>query len=202
MTITEARTRVRNKLNQTDSTNTLYSDSDFIDHELNAARRFLASVLADQYLVKLRKRTALTVSSGIGAYPTDFLRVAGNAYVALDGTPAKRLDESERWRLRYLDSTNQNLGTPNSANGYYVYWEESDGVHTLPTATTIQYEYIKTPDDLDATDNKELPESVDDLTVDFAFESCMRSTRGDQGLALALAKNRGYKIRDINYVFS
>ena len=177
MTSTESILRVRNLINQTDSTNTLYDDTNFIAHVLNQGRRLFASILPESKLPKLRVSAALVVGSNVGAYPTDFLRPLNDPYVLIDSTVARRVKEGERWRLRFLAS--------NDLTDDEYYYERSDGVVAL-AATAITYEYLKKPTALSASDNVELPAEVDDMVIDFAFHKCMGTTRGDKELAAML----------------
>lgn len=177
MILTVATTRVRHLINQTDNTNTLYDDTNFIANVLNEGRRLFASILPESKLPKLRKSASLTVASNVGAYPSDFLRPLNDPYVLIDSKVGRRVKEGERWRLRYLSS--------NDLLDDEYYYERSDGVVAL-SATSITYEYLKTPDDLSGTDNVELPSFVDDLVVDYAFKRCMGTTRGDKELALMI----------------
>lgn len=202
MTLTEGQTRVRYLLNQTDSSNTLYDNTNLIDHALNSGRRLFASILDEQYLVKLRKRSALTVTSGVGAYPSDYLKSVIDPYVtiAVSGASvvAKFLSPEERWRLRFMaDMDYANAGTTTT-----YYYEDSSGIVLLPTsATGCSYEYIKNPTELSGTDNTELPETVDDVVVEFAFQYCLGTTRGDRELAQIIARERNLKIGALNNVY-
>jgi len=213
MTKTEALLRLRNKLNQTTNTNSIWHDDNFLTHELEAGRKYFATVLDDKYLVKLRKPSSAITLTGspadIAAYPSDFLRMVDNAYVTftsatLTNAPMTRIDESERWRLRFMNTTDQTLSTPQdtTAANNPAYYEEQGGIRVWPTGgTSIIYEYIMIPTALAAGEDVLLGDAVNDMVVDYAFESCMRTTRGDQNLALALARNRGYKVREANNVF-
>lgn len=193
MTKTEAETRVRHLLNQTDSSNTLYDNTNFIDHALNEGRRLFATILDERYLIRLRKSASLTVAAGVGTYPTDFLKIVKDPYVVIDTEVATRIPDNERWRLRFL--SNAESAAPSVANDVYYYYEDSSGVKALPSsAAAITYEYIKTPGDLDANENYELPDSVNDLTVEYAFEKCTGTTRGDKELAVYLANKQKLKI--------
>lgn len=197
MTLTEATTRVRNLLNQTDTANTLWDDDDFITHALNEARRWFATILDESYLIRLRTRAALSVSGGVGTYPTDFLRVVNDPYVTIDTVPASRIPENERWRLKHL--ANQDSIAANVSNESVYYYEDSAGVNLLPSsATACSYEYVAIPDDLSGSENYELPDSINDLTVHYAFEKCLGTTRGSRELALQLAKDRGFKTRELH----
>lgn len=187
MTAAEARTRVRNLLDQTSTTNTQFSESDFIDHALNSGRRYFASILPERLIPALRSSGSLTVAAGVGAYPSDFLRVVQDPYVTIDTVEARRIPEDERWRLRHLED---NTYVASSATEKYFYEYES-GVKLFPsTATACVYEYIMVPPDLDTTDRTELPEDIHDLVVDFAFEKCMGTRRGDMELAAFLLRKR------------
>jgi len=214
MTLAQALLRVRQALNQTSNSNTLWTDANITD-ELEAGRRYFATILDDKYLSKLRKTSsAITLTGGVGAYPTDFLRLIDNGYatftsvVLATAVPMVRLPEDERWRLRFFNTTDQVFATPQDtvAESNPVYWETSGGIRVLPVvaggASSILYEYIFIPTALTTNDDELLGENVNDMVIEYAIEAVMRSTRGDQGLALSLAKNRGYKVREMQSVIS
>lgn len=202
MTLTEAQTRVRHLLNQTDSSNTLYDNTNLINHALNSGRRLFASILDEQYLPKLRKRSTLTVAGGVGAYPSDYLKSVVDPYVSITvsgaAVVAKFLPPEERWRLRFMsDMTYANAGTTTT-----YYYEDSSGVVLFPTsATGCSFEYIKIPDDLGVSENLELPDSVNDMVIEFAFQYCLGTTRGDKELATIIARDRNLKIGALNNVY-
>lgn len=194
MTLSGADTRVRHLINQTDSANTLFDSTNFIANVLNQGRRMFASILPEEMIPKLRKSVALSVVAEVGAYPADFLRTVKDPYITCsDGADTfipVRISEHERWRMKFLEINTTLL------SGYY-YYERSDGVVIISSATTIDaitYEYIKTPADLSGSDNVEMPADIDDLVIDFAFEKCMGTSRGNLELATFLAKNRGLTI--------
>ncbi len=214
MTLAQALLRVRQALNQTSNSNTLWTDANITD-ELEAGRRYFATILDDKYLSKLRKTSsAITLTAGVGAYPTDFLRLIDNGYatftsvVLATAVPMVRLPEDERWRLRFFNTTDQIFATPQDtvAESNPVYCETSAGIKVLPlvsgVASSILYEYIFVPTALTTNDDELLGENVNDMVIEYAIEAVMRSTRGDQGLALSLAKNRGYKVREMQSVIS
>jgi len=181
MTLAQGLSRVRELINQTDNTNTLWSDTQIGDF-LNQGRRLFASILPEEKLPKLKKTASLTVSTFVGSWPTDFLRPLNNPRVTTDsyGTgfvEARKIPEGEKWRLRFLSS--------NDLTDDSYYYERSDGVVTL-TATSINYEYLKIPDDLSSSDSVEMPAGVDDMVIDFAFHKCVGTTRGDKELAVLL----------------
>ena len=151
-----------------------------------------AMILDEKYLVKLRKPGSLTVTSGKGAFPTDYLKSVKDPHVTVDGGDvAKFIPETERWRLRFLAEGAS--AAPSAANDIWYYYEDSTGVNVIPanTATAINYPYIAIPTDLGVSENLELPDAVNDMTVEYAFEKCMGTTRGDKELAVYLAKKRG-----------
>lgn len=193
MTLTNGQTRVRNLLDQTDTANTQYDNTDFIAAALNQGRRMFARILPASVLPELRTTGSLTVTSGKADFPADYLRDQEGVRVQIDAAYANDIT-TEPWRLKYLESND----LTKSANGDTYYWKNEDGVEVLPTAsTTVTYPYVKMPADLDGTDNGDLPDDVEDLTVDFAFEKCMMTKRGDLELAVTLAKNRGFTLRAI-----
>ena len=176
MTLAQGLSRVRELINQTDNTNTLWSDTQIGDF-LNQGRRLFASILPEDKLPKLRKAAALVVTANVGAYPTDFLRILKNGRTLVDSVEGRRVPDNERWRYRFLSS--------NDLTDDEYYYERSDGVVAL-AATAITYEYLKTPVNLSTSDSVEMPAGVDDMVVDFAFHKCVGTTRGDKELAVLL----------------
>lgn len=153
-----------------------------------------ASILPESVLTGLRDTGSLSPSSGVAAYPTDFLRKLSDPGVLVDSVYAREIPAGEKWRLRMLEG-NDNV---KSANGDKYYWETDEGIHCLPTsASAITYPYIKKPVDLSGSDDTSMPPDVDDMVVDYVFEKLMGTRRGDKELAVLLANNRGYLVRAI-----
>lgn len=187
MTTTTLRATVRRRINQTDNTNTNFTDA-MIDELGNQARRMFAAILPERMLTDLVEKATIPISSGIAAYPSDFLRHKKNKRVLIDLVFANRIVESEQWRLRYLES-NDNVKS-SSTNKYYM--ENDNGVVCLPsTDSNLYYVYIKKPADLSGVADTTLPLDVDDMVVDYVFEKLMGTRRGDKELAVILARNRG-----------
>ncbi len=188
MTTTTLRATVRRRLNQTSNSNTQFADT-LIDELGNQARRMFAAILPENMLADLRKTSDLSPSSGLVAHPSDFLRMLKSPRVLIDSVYANKLETEETWRLKFLES-NDNVKS-GSADKYY--WEADDAIHCLPTtATTITYKYIKVPGDLSGVADVDMPPDVDDMVIDFVFEKCMATRRGDKELAVFLARSRGF----------
>ena len=135
MTNTSLRASVRRRINQTDNTNTQFSDA-MIDELGDQARRMFAAILPESILTSLRKTTDLSPAGGLASYPSDFLRNLSDPQVLVDSVHAARINPGEKWRLRRLES---NDNVKSSATEKY-YWETDDGIHCLPTtATTITF---------------------------------------------------------------
>jgi len=185
MTLVEAETRVRHLANQISTTNTLFDNTNFIDHVLNQGRRMFASILPEQKLPKLRKSATLAIASFIGTYPSDFLRPMEMPNVLINvGAGLVKARRIESWRLNITNALLDNI----------YFYERSDGiVETTGTMTACTYEYIKTPAALSGTtaDSTDLPIDVEDLVIDFAFKKCMGTTRGNLELATFLAREQG-----------
>lgn len=191
MTQSEARTRVRQLLDQTDNTDTQFSDS-MIDNLVNQGRRLFARILPNEMLPNLKKTGSLSLTSGYSAFPSDFLRRVPDAEVKVDSVFAKEIEQGERWRLREL--ANNTLTAPGAAQKYY--YLDDAGVNALPTsATTLSLPYIKMPAVLDGTDNTDLTDDVEDFTIDFAFYRCMGTERGDVELATFILQERGISVK-------
>lgn len=194
MTLTGATLRVRHLINQTSSSNTLFDDTNFIANVLNQGRRMFASILPEAQIPKLRKSATWSAAAAANTFshPSDYLKeavdpittitVAGSSY------EARKLPKDELWRVRTIKSNNSY--TSDFLDEYY-YYERSDGISFLNgTITACVRDYIKVPTDLSASDNVELPEDLDDMVVDFAFQKCEGTTRGDKELAVLLMKER------------
>ncbi len=193
MTTTSLRATVRRRLDQTSNTNTQFSDA-MIDELGNQGRRMFAAILPDSILTSLRKTSDLSPTSGLASYPSDFLRNLDDPGILVDGVYAREIRRGEKWRLRLLEG-NDNVKS-GSADKYW--WETDDGIHCLPTtATTITFKYIRKPDDLDASENADMPPDVDDMVVDYVFEKLMGTARGDLELALFLAQSRQRLTRNV-----
>lgn len=186
MTLTEGLTRVRHLINQTDNTDTLFDDTNFIGYALNQGRRMFATILPEGKIPKLRKRGTLTCSANVGPYPSDYLKSVSinNIQVVISGSTydAKLLKPDEMWLLGQVRANS--TYTNDLLTQIYCY-ERDDGVRaeTSSTVTTIYWDYIVKPVDLDGTDRVDLPENYDDLVVDFAFKKCLGTKRGDKELA-------------------
>jgi len=188
MTTTTLRATVRRRLNQTDNTNTQFVDA-MIDELGNQARRMFAAILPPSILPNLRATSGLSVTSGVATYPSDFLRPLNDTVIDVDSVVATRIPTGESWRLRYLEGNDNTK----SANGDKYFYESADSIQVLPTsATTINYKYIRKPDDLDGSANADMPLDVDDMVVDFVFEKLMGTRRGNLDLATYLARSRGF----------
>ena len=194
MTESDGQNRVRRLLNQTDADDSQFSDT-MLSELLNQARHIYADILPQKYMSNLIKTETIAVGgtyAGHADFPSDFLRPIDNPYVTIDSVSAKKIPEEERWRLHELEN-NENTGSGYASTKYYR--ETSKGIEVYPnTATTIDYEYLAKPTDLSAVDNTEFAALVDDMCVDFAFQKCMGTQRGDVQLAVFLAEQQGILI--------
>lgn len=196
MTQAQARTRVRELLDQADTSNTQF-DETTIDYFVNEARRIFAVLLSERHLPKLVAGTdsSLSVTAGYASYPSDFLRPHYGIRATIDSVQATRIGLDQQWRVRYLESND--LVKSGSADKYF--WEEGAGIKVLPSgASGISYPYIKKPADLSGSDNTDLPPDVEDLTIHYAYEKCMGTRRGDIELAIHLAQQRNLTVRNLN----
>jgi len=179
MTSQEAIDRVRQKLDQTDASNSFFSDAEIID-EVNAARRELARLLPKSLFPKLIKSAPLTVTNGTAALPTDYLDIYPTGYTLIDGVQAKAI------LPQLLPNLQRNLNTaPDETNKYYFI--EAGIVYCFPTnSQSVTFQYYGYPTDLkvnDSTDVNDLPEDVNDLAIDLAFANLNNSERGDLNIA-------------------
>lgn len=188
MTNTSLRATVRRRIDQSSSTDTSWSN-DMIDELGDQGRRVFAAILPESILTSLRKTSDLSPTTGLAAYPSDYLRGLDDPGHLVDAVQAVVISRGEKWRLKWIEG-NDNVKS-GSADKYV--WETDDGIHCLPTtATTITFKYLRVPDDLDASANADMPLDVDDMVVDFVFEKLMGTPNGDLELALLLGKSRGY----------
>ncbi len=198
MIITDAEAIVRRRINQTSTTNTLFSTT-MINEMVDQGRRMFAVILPEEMLPNLRvyETTTQDLSSGFVAYRSDFLRPLRSKIVKI-GTaspPTVIATEIEEWRIRFLESNN--LTSSDTVTKYYR--ETGSGVQSYPSSDTkIIYPYLKIPDNLDGSANVELPLDVEDMVIDYAFEKIMGTPHGsDYELAGHLAKTRGYLTKEV-----
>lgn len=186
-TLTGEITKVRLLLDQNSNTDTQYSDT-MIGNLLNQGRRMFARLLPEDMIPNLKTTASLTLTSGYSAFSSNFLRHVADPEVKVDSVVARPIPIGERWRLKFLSGNDLIKG---SSSDKYYYFDDS-GVNVLPTtATAISFPYIKKPTDLSGTSSVELPEDIDDMVVDWAFEKCAGTSRGDMELAVYLARQRG-----------
>lgn len=195
MTSTGGETAVRYLINQTNASDSLFS-TNFIQNLLNQGRRMFAVILPSKIIPNLigGESTAITITSGVVPYPSDFLRPLKDKVVKIGATTANIIAQQilpgDEWRLKFLEIND--LTKSGSASKYYR--ETGRGIEAYPTTDTkMIYPYIKKPTILSGVDNAELPLDVDDMVIDFAFEKLMGTPHGsDYELAKFLAINRGY----------
>lgn len=193
MTQTESRTRVRNLLDQTDSTDTQFSDTNLIDYAVSEGRRLFARILPQEMLPNLKTISNLTLANGYAAYPSDFLRIVKDGEHLVDSIQAREIPVSERWRLKFISDNNLVKGGTTDK-----YWfSHRAGVNVYPKdAKTFTIQYIKVPGVLAAGDNTDLTDDVEDLTISFAFYRCMNTQRGDRDIANQVMKEHGIFIKE------
>jgi hypothetical protein len=187
-------TKVRNLLDETSSSNTRFHETNFIPFALNDGRRAFARILPQEMLPGLVTTQDLTLASGYVAFHATFFRHYIGGRQLVDGVIAHEIPPEERWRLRFLSSNDLVKG---DAEDKYYFFEKS-GVLVYPTtAITFTHQFIKTPTDLGVSDNLELPDDVDNYVVEYAFERCMGTQRGDTELASYIAKKRGIYLKEL-----
>jgi hypothetical protein len=188
-------TKVRHLLDQTDNTDTQFDDTNFIAVALNAGRRALARILPQEMIPGLKTIDNLSLANGFSGFSSNFFRHVIDGEQLIDSVQAREIPPGERWRLKFLSNNDLVKG---GANDKYYFWHRT-GVQCYPTdAVTFTIQYIKKPTDLAAGDNVELPEDISDMAVEYAFERCMGSQRGDTELALYIAKKRGIYLKEVN----
>ena len=193
MILANAQVEVRQLLNQNDTSDTQFSQT-MLQRLLDEGRRRFASILPEELIPKLRKSASLTVTAGIGTYPTDFFKPLLDPYVTVQGIVAKRIPFHEDWRLRFLEF---NVLTASSTTTKY-YREINNGIALYPTSSTAcVYEYIAKPTALTTTDIIDLPAFIDDLVVKYVFRKCMGTPVGDIELANLLLKEEQLEIKNI-----
>lgn len=190
MTQAQARDRVRDLLDQTNTADTQF-DQDMVDDLVSQGRRLFARLLPTQMFPSLKTGASLTVTAGIAPFPADFLRFVFGARILVDSVDARFIPEDEMWRIKYLE---QNDLVKSGALDKYFYLR-TNGVGVLPSdASAVTFEYLKTPGVLSGTDNTDLPKDVEDLSIMYAFEKMMNTQRGDVELGVALARDRGFTV--------
>lgn len=193
-TLTGETTKVRHLLDQTSSSDTQFDDTNFIAVALNAGRRAFARILPQEMMPGLKTIGTITLTSGYGAFPSDFLRHVEDGQQLVDSVIAREIKPGERWRLKFLSSNDLIKGS--STDKYW--FSHRSGVNVYPTtASAMTFQYIKEPTDLSGSDNTELPVDIDDMVVEYAFERCMGTARGDLDLAIYIAKKRGIQLQGV-----
>jgi len=187
--------KVRHLLDQTTAADSQFDDTNFIGVALNDGRRAFARILPQEMLQGLWTTQSLTLSSGYSAFHASFFRHIEGARQLVDGVLADEIPKTESWRLRFIednDLTKSSVTEPR-------YFFEKSGVQVFPKdAVTFTHQFIKTPTDLGGADNAELLDDIDNMVVEFAFERCLGTERGDQGLAVYIAKKRGIYLKELN----
>lgn len=192
MTQTQARDRIRDRLDQTDSSDTEYTE-DLVDDAMSEARRLIATVLEDRHLPELRAWASLTAAGGVADYPTDFLRASEFAKPTLTGVVADRIPQEESWRAKYIHNS---ADTQSSTAVKYIVEADSQ-IWVYPTTdTALKYPYIKMPEVLGVGDSTHLTDEVEDLTVELAVAKILKTPQGDIELAESIANNAGFGIRN------
>jgi hypothetical protein len=192
-TLSGETTKVRHLLDQTDNTDTQYDDTNFIAVALNRGRRAFARILPQEMLPGLKTTQDLTLSSGYAAFHTTFLRHVVDGQQLVDNVQAREIPPGERWRLKFIE--NNDFVKSGTTDKYY-FWHKG-GVQVYPTtATTFTHQFIIEPTELSGAANVELPLDVDDMVVEFAFQVCMKTQRGDPELAALIARERGIQIKE------
>jgi hypothetical protein len=195
MTQAESRTLVRQAIDQTDTTNTEFSN-DAIDDAVDFSRRALARILPAEFMPNLEAEgLVLDVVSGRAAYPADYMRRKENKEVLVDVVVATEIKKGDEWLLRHLQS-NEHID-----DSFEVYYRElgSQGIQVYPagSAKVTSFPYIKYPGTLDGSNNTDLPKDIEDMSIDLAVEKLMRYPQGNLDIALRLAQDRGYRIREM-----
>lgn len=186
-------TKVQHLLDQTDSTDTQFDSTNFIANALNQGRRVFARILPQEMIPGLKTISNLTLAVGYAELPSDFLRHVQDGEQLVDSVQAREIPPGERWRLRFINSNDLTKG--GSKDKYW--FTHRSGVNVYPkNAVTFTLQYIKEPTALSASDNTELSEDINDMVVDFAFERCMGTARGDVDLAVYIAKKRGIFLQE------
>jgi hypothetical protein len=186
-------TKVRHLLDQTDNTDTQFDDTNFIANALNQGRRVFARILPQEMIPGLIVIQNLTLVNGFIGFHASFLRHVVDGEQLVDSVQAREIPQGERWRLKFLNSNNLTKG--GSEDKYYFY--HRTGVNVYPTdAVTFTHQFIQEPTALGAGVDVELPEDVSDMVVEFAFEKCLGTQRGDTQLAVYIARKRGIYLQE------
>lgn len=186
-------TKVQHLLDQTDSTDTQFDSTNFIANALNYGRRIFARILPQEMIPGLKTISNLTLTNGYAELPATFLRHVVGGEQLVDNVQAREIPVEERWRLKFLSGNDLTKG--GSKDKYW--FTHRSGVNVYPTnAVTFTLQFIQEPTALSASDNTELSEDINDMVVEFAFEKCMGTQRGDTELAVYIAKKRGVFLQE------
>lgn len=186
-------TKVRHLLDQTDNTDTQFDDTNFIAVALNAGRRAFARILPQEMIPSLITIQNLALANGYIGFHTSFLRHVEDGEQLVDSVQAREIPRGERWRLKFLSGND--LAKGGFDDKYYFFHRA--GVNVYPTdAVTFTHQFIQEPTDLGAGANVEFAEDVSDMVVEYAFERCLGTQRGDTELAVYIAKKRGIYLKE------
>jgi len=190
MTQTQARDRVRDLLDQQDSTDTQFPQ-DMIDDAVSEGRRIFARILPLEMIPDIITIDNLSLTLGYAAFPSDFLRHVTDEYEQLvDGVVSRKI---EGWRLKFINKNDLTKGDLEDPIHYF----HRQGVQVKPTTATIMtFQYVKAPDVLAAGDNSDLQDDVEDMTIEYAYEKLMGTQRGENSLAIYIAKKREIYLKE------
>lgn len=192
-TLTGETTKVRHLLDQTSSSDTQFDDTNFIAVALNDGRRAFTRILPQEMIPGLISLANLTLTVGYAAFDSTFFRHVVDGEQKVDGVIAREIPPGERWRLKFL--INNDLVKGDGEDKYYFFHRA--GVNVYPTtAVTFTHQFIRKPTDLSGSDNTDFPPDVDNMVVEYAFERCMGTQRGDTELAVYIAKKRGIQLKE------
>jgi len=194
MTANQAINRIRYKLDQLDTSNTSYADTEIIK-EVNAARREMSRILPKRLFPNLLTTADINIESGKGVLPSNYLEVYPSGYTLIDSVQATMIDPV------LLPNLTRNLNTaPGTENKYYFI--QAGQFYAFPvTSESSTFNYYAYPADLSesggTSDVTDLPEDINDIAVELAFAALMSTERGNAALAASVQNDAYAKIKTI-----
>lgn len=191
MTSADAILRIRQKIDQLDVDNTLFSDAEIMT-EVNAARRELARLLPKQLFPGLVTSETLNLNSGVASQPVGFLDTYPAGYTRIDGVQATEIHPA------ILPNLKRNLNTrPGVENKYY--FTQAGKVYCFPEdSQSVDFHFYRYPGDISLSSNTanvtDIPEDINDLAVSGAFAALMSTERGNLSVAQTTRNDVNSKI--------
>lgn len=162
LTLSDIRQRVRDRVGEdtTEGVSEIGLPDEVIDRLANDGVKTIATFGWDGALRLLHTNSDISLSSGVGSLPTDYMRLIA---VEVDGVAASPYSVENEDAIEGANS----VETASSTQPFYRL--DASNINVRPTtATTAKMYYIKAPSAMSATDDKpELDEMWDETLINF-----------------------------------